>query len=122
MSQNQTFACDLTAINKDEREKHKKASQKVFGSVQDFRELDDGYAFRLPAETDVVEKAGSFMSRERLCCPFFNFGLEVAPDHGPVWLKLKGDERVKEFIAENIIVQLKDGNTSDWSQANETTG
>ncbi len=108
-SNNPPLACNFTAIDKEERKKHKQNAEEVFTSVEEWQELVDGYAFRIPTGTDMVEKTGSFIARERLCCPFFTFTLEVTPDNGPVWLKLTGDDEVKQFIKLNVIPQLGGG-------------
>jgi hypothetical protein len=120
MSNKTPLACDLSAIEDDRLEEHKRNGEKVFNSIKDWHELPEGYAFRLPAETSIIQKTGAFISLERLCCPFFNFELEVTPDHGPVWLKIKNDQRVKEFVEANIVTQLKSENNSDWQKANNT--
>ena len=65
-------------------------------AVEDITELPDGLAFRFPpGEYDAVTE---FVGRERLCCPFLTFTLEVAPDQGPLTLTLTGAEGVKDFI------------------------
>jgi len=38
------------------------------------------------------------VSRERLCCPFLGFTLEVGPDRGPLRLHLTGPDGVAPFI------------------------
>lgn len=106
MSNNLPLACDLTAIDEAERSIHKQNSESVFEAIQAIRERPDGYAFRLPAQTAIIEQAGAFIARERLCCPFFHFSLVISPGHGPVWLHLGGNENVKQFIAKSIIPQL----------------
>lgn len=113
MSNETPLACDLTAIKKDELELHKENGESVFRSVLEVRELSVGYAFRIPAETAIVERAGGFIARERLCCPFFSFTLEVTPERGPVWLKITGNERVKKYMKETILSQL-DAETDEW--------
>lgn len=107
MSDNQPLACDLTAIADEEREMHKENAEMIFGSVEVWKEQPDGYAFRIPTDTQMVEKAGSFIARERQCCPFFTFTLKVTPDGGPVWLKLTGDKEVKQYVRQNVIPQLE---------------
>lgn len=62
------------------------------------RELPEGYAFELPNESDVLLTASEFIINERLCCPFFDFTLEVEREGGPMWLSLKGRDGVKPFI------------------------
>lgn len=100
------IACDLTAIPAEQREHHNAAAEQIFASILETRELPDGYAFRLPEEPDTLLKAAEFISLERLCCPFFNFALEVEPKGGPLWLKLTGGEGVKLFIQSAFTLQL----------------
>lgn len=103
MSDQPPIACDLTAIEDEDLEPHRETAEVVFEAIDGLRELPDGYAFRLPAETQLISQVGTFVSRERLCCPFFNFTLEVTPDRGPVWLKLTGRDGVKEFVEEAVL-------------------
>lgn len=112
MTEEQPLACDLTAIEDEHLEIHKSNGEEVFKSVQSWKELSNGFALKLPTETDIIEKAGAFISRERLCCPFFDFALEVAPNQGPVWLKITNNQQrqIKEFIEVNIISQLDSAN------------
>ena len=91
------LACDLAAIPAEEREAHELlAKQLFFASVPDRQELPDGYAFRFRA--DQYPLLAAFIANERLCCPFFQFTLEVTPAQGPLWLRLTGGDGVKEFI------------------------
>ncbi|MDZ7659395.1 hypothetical protein [Fodinibius sp.] len=120
MSDNRSIACNLAAIDKNEREQHKANSAEVFTAIEEWLELFNGYAFRLPTDSKIIEKAAVFMARERQCCPFFEFNLEVTPESGPVWLKLTGNQKVKEFIKHNIIPQLKQGQPGIRPQSSET--
>jgi hypothetical protein len=38
------------------------------------------------------------LALERLCCPFFAFQLEISKDGAPLWLRITGEEGVKEFM------------------------
>ena len=58
------IACELSAIPKDEIENHKENSRVVFGAIRRVRELPDGYAFEMPADT--IEHCAAFIARERL--------------------------------------------------------
>ena len=40
---------------------------------------------------------------ERKCCPFFDFGIEVARESGPVWLRLSGRRGVKDFLSQAFL-------------------
>jgi hypothetical protein len=77
---------------------HQANAQRIFASVQEVQELPTGYALRLPNETDLLQTIMAFISYERLCCPFFQFGLEIEPQQGPIWLRLSGTEDVKFFL------------------------
>jgi hypothetical protein len=90
------IACDLTAIDTNEREQHFLTVEQLFAAVQYREELPDGYAFRLP--TEHLLDAAHFMANERLCCPFFTFTLQQEANGGPLWLKLTGSAEVKQFI------------------------
>lgn len=96
------FACNMSAIPSSERSQHLAAIEEVFGAVQEIRELPDGYAFRLPGETAWLMKVADFVARERLCCPFFGFALQIEPEGGALWLSLTGREGVKPFIQAEI--------------------
>jgi len=91
------FACDMTAIPVEERSAHLSLMQRLMTeAVEDVSELPDGLAFRFPA--DEFEAVTEFVMHERLCCPFLRLTLDVAPDRGPLWLRLTGAEGVKDFI------------------------
>ena len=95
------FACELKAIPAEQRPVHLRTAQQLFQSVRLIRELVDGYAFQLNDEPDALMEAALFISRERLCCPFFTFALTVEAEGG-LWLHLTGREGVKEFVRAEI--------------------
>lgn len=97
-SHKSVLVCDLTAIAPAEREPHVATIKQVLASVQEVRELPQGYALRLLPDSAVLLKATEFILRERLCCPFLNFALELEAGSGPCWLRLTGPEGVKEFL------------------------
>jgi hypothetical protein len=96
------FACDMTAIAPEQRGAHIATIEKLFRSVQTVRELSDGYSFQLPNESETLLIAAQFISLERLCCPFFDFDLEVQREGGKLWLSLSGRDGVKPFIMAEI--------------------
>lgn len=100
--QESPFACDMTAFNPSERKQHIDAIKEVFGTVEEIRELPHGYGFRLPSETAWVMKVADFITKERLCCPFFGFALQLESERGALWLSLTGREGVKPFIMAEI--------------------
>ncbi len=93
---NLAIVCNVNAIDAVHREQHGMTTQALFAAVRDIQEFPVGYAFRLPEE--MLVKGAEFIAYERLCCPFFNFSLEVEPNGGPIWLRLTGSEEIKQLI------------------------
>src|SRR5262249_46422877 len=77
------IACNLTALSKEQRKRHQSLSIELRGIVQEIRELPDGYAFRFPADEATIQKAAEWITLERRCCPFLDFGLDVGREGGP---------------------------------------
>lgn len=98
------IACDLTVL--DDRDVHERVATKVFEGYTAVRELEDGYALRYPG-FEWAEDLLAFVAGERQCCPFFMFEIAVHPDDGPVWLRLRGSERVKSFLEQNVNLEEK---------------
>lgn len=96
------FACKMDAIEADKRPQHIATAKHLFSSISEIKELSNGYAFRLSNESEVLLKVAEFISLERLCCPFFDFTLEVEREGGSIWLHLTGREGVKPFIRAEI--------------------
>ena len=106
--ENQPLACDLTAIPSDVREEHVLTAPQLFSAAQEVQELPDGYAIRFPNEPGRFMAIAKFIENERLCCPFFNFGLELEPNSGPLWLRLTGGEGVKEILQTTLFDSIED--------------
>jgi len=96
------FACDMNAIAADQRNAHLATIDQVFRSVETIREIPNGDAFQLPNRSEMLVTVAEFIALERLCCPFFGFGVEVVREGGPVLLSLTGREGVKPFILAEI--------------------
>ncbi|CAN5147896.1 hypothetical protein BH20ACI1_BH20ACI1_22410 [soil metagenome] len=92
------FACNLKAMNAEQRQRYDLLSKQLKSKTQEIKELPNGYAFRLPSETATVKDAAEWITYERLCCPFFDFGLEIERNDGAIWLQIMGREGVKPFI------------------------
>jgi len=92
----------MSAIEPTQRKQHIATAVTVFRAVQEIRELPTGYAFRLPNEASMLLQTAEFIMREKLCCPFFGFSVEVEPEGGPLWLRLTGGTGIKPFIQAEI--------------------
>lgn len=93
------IACKLSG---DELAERGEEVGDVFQAVEQVRELADGYAFRFPGSAEAATRLLEFTLAERNCCPFFTFELVFEPNEGPIWVRLRGSEGVKEFVASNL--------------------
>ncbi len=91
-------ACDWSALTADQQERQRSLYRRLREDVKEVRELDDGYAFRHSPDGDVLLAIAEFVANERLCCPFFEFGLTVERDGGPVWLRMTGGGDAKRVL------------------------
>lgn len=98
MANESPIACNLTALNAEQRIRRQALVQHMRTATQETRELPDGYAFRYPADPALCLTVAEFMTLERLCCPFFSLTLELEREEGPLWLRITGREGVKEFL------------------------
>jgi hypothetical protein len=105
MSDLPIIACDLNAIQAEEHGGHLSLIDEWRRAVQEVVELPSGYAFRFAPETPILLGLAEFISRERLCCPFFHFEIAVEPNQGPLWLRLLGGEEVKDFVQESLVAE-----------------
>jgi hypothetical protein len=92
------FACNVSGLTAEQRQRWLGLIKKLGSSNQEVRELADGYAFRFAADSSTIQDLAEFIVYERLCCPFFDLELAAEREGGPVWLRLRGREGVKEFI------------------------
>ena len=96
------LTCDLSAIPPELRAGHQAlASELVSQAAHEQVELPDGYAFRFTSERYV--DVAAFVANERLCCPFFAFTLEVAPEGGPIWLRITGGDGAKAVLRSELL-------------------
>jgi hypothetical protein len=93
------FACDRLALTPAERHRHfDELGPFLRTKVDVIRAEPDGYSFRFPNDGKTFSSLTEWMNGERRCCPFFDFSLNVAREHGEVWMKLSGRPGTKEFI------------------------
>jgi hypothetical protein len=92
------IACNLNALDREQRGRHQSLTAQLRAAVQETRELPDGYSFRLPSDEATFLLTAEWITLERRCCPFLAFGLEAGREKGPLWLSLTGREEVKPFL------------------------
>jgi len=108
LNEPQPLACDLTAIPSSVREEYVFTAPQLFSAAQEVQELSNGYAIRFLNESGRFMSIAKFSENEKLCCPFFNFGLDIEPNNGPIWLKLTGGEGVKELLQTTLFDSIED--------------
>ncbi len=96
-SKESPIACDLSALNAQQRERRHALEVELRRAVEEVQELENGYALRLDAEPALLNLA-EFITLERLCCPFLHFAVELEREGGPLWLRVTGRGGVKEFL------------------------
>jgi hypothetical protein len=95
----------MNALSESQRERYMELIQNLHESRQAVKELNDGYAFRFKAESQMIQDAAEFIVYERWCCPFFNFELIVEADTNRMWLNLRGQNGVMEFVRQEFNIE-----------------
>jgi len=93
-----SIACDLTALDATQRRRRDELQLELQPLVQERQVLPDGVALRFAAAERTLARVAEFIALERLCCPFIHFEVDIAPDRGPLWVRMRGRPGVKEFL------------------------
>lgn len=97
MGDAEPLVCRTDAIPVEDRAGHRELIVRLFQRVACARAaIPNGYAFRF--DPDELASVARFVESERLCCPFLEIGITVAPSSGPVTLRLTGPEGTREFL------------------------
>lgn len=99
------FACNVAGLTTEQRQRYKVLIEKLESTKREVRELADGYAIQFPMDATIIQDLAEFITYERLCCPFFDLEIAAEREGGPVWLRLRGREGVKEFIRTEFGIQ-----------------
>jgi hypothetical protein len=92
------LACNMGVFTPIQRENHIQVTTQLIQAIQSVREVEHGYEFLFPNETEIITKIAEFVSNERLCCPFVQFTLNVDSNSKPVSLSLAGPVGTQEFL------------------------
>ena len=98
MKDEPVFMCRLDALDTAERARYQELRKQLHAGVQEVKELPDGYAFRLSADSKTILLAAEWITFERRCCSFFNFALGIESEKQSLWLNVTGREGVKAFM------------------------
>jgi hypothetical protein len=97
-----SVACNWSALTTVQQERQRTLYQQLRADVQEVVELEDGYAFRHSPDRAVLLAVAEFVCNERLCCPFFEFGITVERAGGAVWLRITGAREAKQVLGAEI--------------------
>jgi hypothetical protein len=92
------LVCNMGAFTPSQREAHILNTTQLMQTIQSIQEIENGYQFTFPNETDAIVKLFEFISNERLCCPFLKFMLTVNSNNDPISLSLTGPTGTQEFL------------------------
>jgi len=98
MNQTILLACDMGVFTPAQREAHILTTTELIGQIETFLEIENGYQFLFPNETELIAKLAEFISNERRCCPFLKFVLSISQDSDPITLALTGPTGTQEFL------------------------
>jgi hypothetical protein len=97
-AQPSVIACDLGALSPAERDRRAMLARILVSRAQSVQELADGYALELPVTSSLAHESLEWLLLERRCCKFLHLELELEPEEGSLWLRLRGGPGVKEFL------------------------
>jgi hypothetical protein len=92
------LACNLTAIDDDDRPRYNELVKRIQAAMRDRREIPDGYVFTLDHEAVAFAEAAEWISMERLCCPFLTLQLSASGADAHWLLTLRGPAGVKPLL------------------------
>jgi hypothetical protein len=92
------FFCDFSAMDLEQKKRHSILARDLLPKHLEMKELPDGFAFRFSNDRVLFTGLSELATLERLCCPFLTITMELQFDQGPMWLKLTGEDGVKDFL------------------------
>ena len=95
-------ACNWAALTVEQQVRQRSLHRQLSADVEEVRELADGYAFRHSPDRAVLLAIAEFVANERLCCPFFEFGITVERGGGPVWFRITGEGEAKRVLEMSV--------------------
>ena len=96
------IACVLAVLTDTEQERRQWLAERLFGTVQQIRELDNGFALELPDEDEIWMQMAEFVTLERRCCPFLSFALYSSEEQRPTQFHITGRSGVKAFLQQQF--------------------
>lgn len=96
------IACNLKALTSEQRKELGQIGKHVIAAIDDSRDLKDGYAFRIDPRKASLADVAQWLDLWRRCCPFYEFQIDLHAANARVWLSVKGQPGVKEYIPVDV--------------------
>src|SRR5262245_884620 len=96
------FYCDRTALTAEQKVEIRTHGRVLRDAVTGVRELPNGFEFQLKPDDATYRALVAYIPLEHACCPFFDFGVRLAPAGTGLTWSLTGAPGVKEFIKEEL--------------------
>jgi hypothetical protein len=93
-----SFSCNMSALDPGHRKRLNILTKDLLAKHLEIKELPDGYGMRFPNNRSFFAALSEWATLEQLCCPFLTLTLESQHDQGPIWLKITGENGVKDFL------------------------
>jgi hypothetical protein len=93
-----SFYCNTSAFDPEQRKRYNILTKDLMAKHLEIKELPDGYGMRFPNNRSLFTALSEWATLEQLCCPFLTLSLELQRDQGPIWLRVSGEDGVKDFL------------------------
>ncbi len=97
---NAAFACNMDAFTSEQRERHMALIEQHLLAADEAKELPGGYELRYDNGSHRYADLAEWISLERLCCPWIQFGLEIEGE--TVKLSLLAPQAARPVLAEEF--------------------
>ncbi len=98
MTSNSPIACHSDALSVEQQSRRKLLANRLLNKVKEVQELDSGYAFLYPLQTQTWMEIAEFVDLERQCCPFISISIDLDTENRAVWIRFIGEKGVKDFL------------------------
>ena len=91
------LACDRLAIPAAERDRHAQLARRLFRQAN-ARRATTGEGVHIRFDAGAFDDVVLWVTRERLCCRFLSFAIELSADGGPLALTMRGPAGTSAFL------------------------
>ncbi|NOU70347.1 hypothetical protein GC098_02665 [Paenibacillus sp. LMG 31458] len=96
------IACCHTVFTKEERLDYKEIWSELDKRRLAVTEIEAGFQYQFPGDSDTLRYLSVWISLERKCCPFLTFTVIASSEDEPIFLQLTGKEDAKAFLRSEI--------------------